>query len=80
MVRLIRDFNSIGKRERMAVNLSSLIIGALMVIGMDRLNGVSLGQSIIGIGLALIVGTLISYCYLGYRKQEYMKDRQVVLP
>ena len=80
MTRWIGDFNATGRHERLAANLSSLVIGALMVIGMDRFNGVSLGQSFTGMGLALIVGTVISYCYIHYRKREYMKDRQVVLP
>ena len=74
----MRDFNTIGKRERMTANVAALVTGTSMVIGMDRLNGVSLGQSITGIGLALIVGTVISYCYLRYRKREYMQDRRVV--
>ena len=80
MTRWLRDFNIIGRRERMAVNLTSLFVGVAIVLIMDWSAGLPFGRSIFNIGIILIVGVVISLTYNAIMKRQYLKDRQTVLP
>jgi hypothetical protein len=80
VTRWVRDLNSIGKRERMAVNLASLIVGVAIILIVDSLSGLSFGRSIFNIGVVLIVGVAMSMTYNILMKRQYLKDRQIVLP
>jgi hypothetical protein len=80
MVQWIRDFTSIGRRERTAVNFASLGIGVAMLLVMDRLQGLSFGRSLFNLGVVILVGVAISLTHNTLAKRAYLRNRQVVLP
>ncbi len=69
MVKWVRDFNDLSPRKRIVVNLSSIIIGALLIIGIDQSMGLPLGRSIFNIGVILLVGMAAVYVYGRYQKK-----------
>lgn len=69
MVKWVRDFNDLSPRKKIVVNLSSIILGALLIIGIDQSMGLPLGRSIFNIGVILLVGMAAVYVYGRYQKR-----------
>lgn len=69
MVKWVRDFNDLSPRKKIAVNLSSIVIGALLIIGIDQSMGLPLGRSIFNIGVILLVGMAAVYVCGRYQKR-----------
>jgi len=62
-LKLIRDFDTLTKRKKIAVGIFSTIVGCFVLLIMDLSMGLSLDQAINELSITVVVSLLASVLY-----------------
>lgn len=62
-MKLIRDFDTLTKRKKIAVGIFSTIVGCFVLLIMDLSMGLSLDQAINELSITVVVSLLASVLY-----------------